>query len=449
MCPKPGCDKGPWDDAQLAYVVGSGMHKLFHDFDNIQEATWGWGVFFASDANSADYRCTYLEEYKGYDCPGYWLPFGGAAKRDSTKRGAGYFPAGNPDAIKGRGGGGTGCHFDHQNPTNGIDQTDAVDASGSNIVIDANCQCNYNLKGNFWQDWVDQWLAHAAPKNDEQWQYWFKNGKAPSYALDFAACWLNNPRDMIQLQNALWRSRFDWSNQQIPRSSWDKDPYAASQRVYWGWNEVPVNRTVMDDSQNWDAVVIKLPAAVCPGAVKWGDSVSCLSMEAQGELEKNLDNFVSAGLLKPGLENAHSHPGSSVVFLREEPDKMMGGWVRNFYCEGFTGPQGKWEVGYNEPEDVCYLYAAKPTPAPPSHWSQHERTNCYQDHGAVDLETPPGSSSGQMDLDACKNYCLTHPSRDKCTAISYDDSKKLCYRRREVALGQCVHMDGYETWTTN
>ena len=86
---------------------------------------------------------------------------------------------------------------------------------------------------------------------------------------------MNNPRDMITLQNALWLNREQWSNQQTPISNWGSDP--ASLRVYWGWNEVPVDRKI-DDPSNWDAIFIKLPAGLCPSR---GDSVSCLINGAQ------------------------------------------------------------------------------------------------------------------------------------------------------------------------
>ena len=114
--PKGG-DTGPWNYAQLGYVVGHAMSKLFNDFDNIQSASWGWGVFYASDANSCDHRCHYMPDFNGYDCPGYWIPFGGSPSADPNKHGPGFYPAGNPDANPGSGGGGTGCHFDWSNPT--------------------------------------------------------------------------------------------------------------------------------------------------------------------------------------------------------------------------------------------------------------------------------------------------------------------------------------------
>merc|ERR1712072_1146114 len=80
-------------------------------------------------------------------------------------------------------------------------------------------------------------------------------GKAPAWGLDTAICWVNNPRDMIKLQNALWYTSGDWLNY--------KAPYGGSPTPhYWGWNEVPVSKDIVDNPNNWDAVMIKLPASV-------------------------------------------------------------------------------------------------------------------------------------------------------------------------------------------
>ena len=50
------------------------MATLYPDFDNVQSDDWGWGVFYATDSNSADKRCRYLEDPGNgygpiYDCP--------------------------------------------------------------------------------------------------------------------------------------------------------------------------------------------------------------------------------------------------------------------------------------------------------------------------------------------------------------------------------------------
>ena len=169
-------------------------------------------------------------------------------------QGAGYYPAGNPDTNPAAGGG-SGCHFAEYDPP-GIDQTDAANASHVDIVKGRNCQCNDALSGNTWGDWVSHWISFTKPRRvdpsaassarthfqgsasaarsaptsvlcfqscptrervrrstrclfnrpDYKWMGWFKGGKlkAPSFALSFAACWLDNLRDTINLQNAIW-----------------------------------------------------------------------------------------------------------------------------------------------------------------------------------------------------------------------------------------------------
>merc|ERR1712167_220216 len=99
-------------------------------------------------------------------------------------------------------------------------QTDAFGPQG-NLVGNADCECNYKLKNNGRSDWYRQWLSSATPKKGFEWQQWFGKGKAPSFALDIVSCWVDNPRDMIELQNQIWWNRYSWSNQMVPSSSWD------------------------------------------------------------------------------------------------------------------------------------------------------------------------------------------------------------------------------------
>jgi len=367
MCPNDGwngythmagCNDGPWEYAQLGYVVGSAMPSLMMDYDAIQSSTWGWGVFYATDANAVDSRCFWADGYKGYDCPQHWIQWGESAFWDADKLGAGHRFPGNPWSV-GTWGGGAGCHFANYNGDAGIDQTDAA---GDNLVGDQSCQCNYNLKGNGWTDWVRQWVDHATPKKASSWQGWLgpHGGKAPAFAVDFAACWVNNPRDMIGLANAVYAFRERWSNQLFPKSNWqDSDP--ASQRVYWGWNEVPVSRKAMDNPGNWDAIFLKLPAAIC-GHDGSDDSVQCLSASGQQALESELERFRKSGVLRTGAAYASRRPGSSVAFLKEQ---RVGGarWMRTFYCENWSGPtrnqQGlpKWQVVYVPQTGACYVQA--------------------------------------------------------------------------------------------
>merc|ERR1719375_611662 len=132
----------------------------------------------------------------------------GTFYQNSTKIGAGAYPAGNPttdpQGASGGSGGGSGCHFE---PTHqAIDQTDAFDGFGRNLVMDYHCQCNNAFKKN-WNEWIDNWILHTQHKPGFDYQGWFKNGKPPNWGADIASCWIDNPRDMIQLQNAFWWRR--------------------------------------------------------------------------------------------------------------------------------------------------------------------------------------------------------------------------------------------------
>jgi len=370
------CTDNPWINAVVLAVVGSSMGKLFPHFDTVQtDPNWGWGVFYGTDSNSVDQRCRFLSSSKGYDCPGFWIDMHGRSQTCLTCKGAGGYAAGNPLSSTG-GGGGAGCHVNKAKRA--WDQFDAD--SQENLVSGystggSDCQCNYNLKGNGWQDWVMQWIQHAKAKPGFSWEAWLGPGKklAPGFAVDLTACWVNNPRDMIYIQNMMWFHRFEWDNQLMPQSSWDFNANdAASQRRYWGWNEVPVDAKVVNDPRNWDAVVIKLPAAICPRSSGGGDSLKCLSASAQIDLQTQLDWYVSKNLLKVGEGFQGSRPGSYVVLMREylKDKTKTGQWARYFFCESWNS--NKYQIVYKAPTGggntgECYLdHGTGPPPVPPS-----------------------------------------------------------------------------------
>merc|ERR1712113_334737 len=100
------------------------------DYDNMQDANWGWGVFYATDSNSGDQRCRNLQSDKGWDCPGHWIDRSGNVTADSSKKGAGGYQPGNP--YHSGGGGGAGCHFDLT-----AKKMDQQDATGSLNLVQA------------------------------------------------------------------------------------------------------------------------------------------------------------------------------------------------------------------------------------------------------------------------------------------------------------------------
>lgn len=356
-------ESGPWNYAQLATVIGYSMDKMFPHFDGIQDLDWNYGVFYPYDSNSVDKRCRYLEGFKGYDCPGGWIPVStGKFSADPSKLGAGGYNAGNPlkypNGSTGGSGGGAGCHFEATGP--GIDQMDAENFFHQNLVQDYHCQCNTAFRKN-WDEWVNNWLANAKHKPGFEYQGWFGKGKAPSWGVDVAACWMSNPRDMIQLQNALWFKRLDWNNQMAPKSSWQGTNSPGSDRTYWGWNEVPVDRALVNNVGNWDAIVIKLPAAACGKVGSNDDSIFCLSHGAQLQLEDDLNKYISKGYLTPGADKYTSKPGSSIVFVREIID-VNGNYQKEFYCQGYTTARSKYDIVFvsdkgpgKEGTGSCYI----------------------------------------------------------------------------------------------
>jgi len=326
---------GPWNDPQMGAVIGSMMGELMPNFDNIQDYDWGWGVFYSTDSNAVDGRCRWRSDDGGYDCPKGWLDWGQGFNHDDQFSGAGGYTFGNPYADGG--GGGAGCHFNSLWDTNPeIDQINGDDGQGTALVQDQDCQCNYDLLQNA-GDWVDQWL-----------QYGGYSG--PSSSMDVAACWVSNPRDLIKLQNELFWRRYDWNDGSHPFARWDTEP--ASQRPYWGWNEIPVDNVAVNNPLNWDAIMIKLPAMLEGDGS--GDRLSMLSWGQGVKIEHMLAFYIDKGMLVPGSDNVMNRPGSFVVLVREWLDGSDN-YQREFFCETWSSPNGYFQIWFFGNQGACYV----------------------------------------------------------------------------------------------
>jgi len=218
-------------------------------------------------------------------------------------------------------------------------------------------------------------MKNAQPKKGFEWMGWMGPGdkKAPSFGVDMAACWVNNPRDMIMIQNAMWWYRDSWNNAMVPQLD-------SSGRRYWGWNEIPLDSANVNNPKNWDAVMIKLPAVIC-GHTGSDDSIRCLSRAAQQDLESNLDWHVKQKYIIPGVDNVVNRPGSYIVLLKEWWDQKTYSWSRGFYCEAWESPNHKYRIFYDAPSardstGVCFLEdGATPAPPPVRHCSRCD-CNC-------------------------------------------------------------------------
>lgn len=364
-------ERGPWNYAGVAYVVGSSMSKLLYDFDNIQNEDWGWGVFYPTDSNSVDWRCRWLEDYHGWDCrPDFYGDFIGVGgwidgtsgqwKDNDEMGGPGGFPPGNPD-VDSNNGGGTGCHLDKRGSLT-IDQTDAFDSDGESLVLDNHCQCNYAFRQD-WKAWVYNWIDNAQPKPSVTDGNWLGGGDlAPSRALDMASCWVNNVRDMIILQNEIYWARDYWLNYLTPLQGTDWNAI----RNYWGWNEIPVKRLDIINPYYHDATIVKIPADMC-GNSGIDDTLQCLSDGAQLALERDFDKWVADGYIVPGIDAVGLQPGSYIAIVREYHDDNLN-WQKWFFCEDWWSPNSIWQIVYIPPDQderglgACYLeYWSKST----------------------------------------------------------------------------------------
>merc|ERR1719443_233630 len=92
-------------------------------------------------------------------------------------------------------------------------------------------------------------------------------GRQPMRWWDSAACWLENPRDMVAGANSLWLDRIKWNNGMYPcgigacPTDWSiplpDDKVGGVPIYYWGWNEAPCTSSILQP-ENWDAIVIKM-----------------------------------------------------------------------------------------------------------------------------------------------------------------------------------------------
>lgn len=244
-----------------------------------------------------------------------------------------------------------------------MDQVDAVDESGTKLVQDQDCQCNYDLLVNA-GDWVDHWIGYSGYTG-------------PESSLDPAACWVNNPRDMIKLQNELFWRVWDWNDGSKPWARWGDGSDPASQRPYWGWNEVPVDSAVASDPSNWDAVMLKLPAMLSGTGTK--DRLGMLSWGQGANLEEYLSYYIAKGILVPGGDNAKSRPGSSVVIAKEWMDES-GNYQREFFCESWASPNHYYRIVFSADTGACYVEEGgtaaplKKLPLAPSRRTFHNST---------------------------------------------------------------------------
>jgi hypothetical protein len=275
-----GDGHGAWVTPTLAVAIGpehfNGDNGIFNHPD-LQDANWIDGVWYAHDSNSCDKRAKAQRgknddgtDFYIYDAPNAYadiVPLSDGQRYQfhisPGKKGSGAYEAGNPG--KNFGGGGTGMHMkwsysDSQLYSEQEDwQINGYIQGGlaaESLFCNDDCEIDYYTWNEYtkgtgfeavdnWHGWISRFSDAAIRQLGEPVSAW---------AADLAIGWMNNPRPMITLQNALWVYREFWCNNDS-----QQPPEPNSFNHYWGWNEIPLPRKQIINKDNWTCFIIVLP----------------------------------------------------------------------------------------------------------------------------------------------------------------------------------------------
>jgi hypothetical protein len=144
-----------------------------------------------------------------------------------------------------------------------------------------------------------------------------------------------------------------------------------------------------------------------------------------------------------------SSDASKCVDLFQGFNPLNGAPVQIWDCTGDVKQQ--WDVYQYGPAPPTPPTPPPPPPAPPPAWTEKKGLNCYQGHGATDLEPNPGLPCGTMSLAQCKLKCDDLPG---CVAITmsaggllHQRGEQMCFRRADIDLTRCQrHKGNYNTY---
>lgn len=340
-----------WNTPTLAVAIGSDHHGVLFDVENIQNADWDHGVWYAHDSNCCDQRALWSEDYKGYEAPCAWVDckLENEGKTITTineeKFGSGHYSAGNPsspppsEVLPEIRGGGTGVHMKYnyfQAKASGSTWPDQIDGKlydkDKGLVSTHECEIKTEDWGissldyytiDAWKGWIEHFANDAKLylKEDNTPRY---NGE--SWTANLAMGWLDHPRKMITLQNALWKYRDTWCTGNVP-------PEPRSYLYYWGWNEIPFKKDDIDKSYNWTCFIIVLPP--CEDNF---EITLTVWLQKYNEVKQGLIDQ-----LNYYKEHYDFFPGKSqIALVRQIPNQeakkkdLVDVWMREFFVENLS-----------------------------------------------------------------------------------------------------------------
>lgn len=244
-----------WMVPALIAAYGKACHEtnlLFNDYYGMypepgKKFTWGYGIFYPHDANSDKRGIPQFKDW-GQNPDGTWYavvkePVQYDDGKDVDDPHSLVNDPGNPMSYGAYSAGGAGRHKN-------IDFQKFLTGDGNYKFLRQGSytgyfwEANYDLKGNdgAWTPYIDQFVQRSKDYGPIDPSFSFNQ----QFKAD-ASPWVNNPGDMISLQNALYYRYPDWCN-------------CKDNKTYWGWNELPLQKNILDNAANVDALIFNLPS---------------------------------------------------------------------------------------------------------------------------------------------------------------------------------------------
>lgn len=217
---------------------------LFNDYYGMYSDTWGWGIFYPHDANSDKRGIPQLKDWTKH-ADGWFADVQKPVQYDDGKSiddpHSLVLDPGNPFAYGPSSSGGAGRHknTDFQDfLLNGSTEFLRQDYTGYFW------EANYDLKGKDggWTPYIEAFVQRS-----QEFGPLYPGFSTNQQLKADASPWVNNPGDMISLQNALYYRYPDWCD-------------CKDNRTYWGWNELPLQKNLLDDAAHVDAMIFNLPS---------------------------------------------------------------------------------------------------------------------------------------------------------------------------------------------
>jgi hypothetical protein len=88
-----------------------------------------------------------------------------------------------------------------------------------------------------------------------------------------------------------------------------------------------------------------------------------------------------------------------------------------------------------------------PSPAPPSHWQEHEGLNCYQGNGAIATPGVAYPFSWSSTLQHCEAACESTVGCEAMIVPTQRDKPIACYFIQQLVIDECATWPGYSLIT--